>query len=81
MVRGCFFALCQVHSIGAVAVLPACWQNLIGGRWLPPARVDGLPVCREMKNLHFVGFLALEITHFVGNTAVKNLHFVDNDIK
>lgn len=81
MVRGCSFALRQVHSIGAVAVLPACWQNLIGGRWLPPARVDGLPVCREMKNLHFVGFPALEIAHFVGNTAVKNLHFVDNDIK
>ena len=29
-----------------------------------------------VKNLHFVGFPALEIPHFVGNTAVKNLHFV-----
>ncbi len=30
-----------------------------------------------VKNLHFVGFPALEIPHFVGKTAVKNLHFVD----
>lgn len=76
MVRGCFFALRQVHSIGAVAVLPACWQNVIGGRWLPPARVDGLPVCREMKNLHFVGFPALEIAQFVGIDPLKTVHFV-----
>ena len=76
MVRGCFFALRQVHSIGVVAVLPACWQNLIGGRWLPPARVDGLPVCREMKNLHFVGFPALEIPQFVGIDPLKTVHFV-----
>lgn len=79
MARGCFFALRQVHSIGAVAVLPACWQNLIGGRWLPPARVDGLPVCREMKNLHFVGFPALEIAHFVGNLALEIPQFVGID--
>ena len=55
--------------------------ELIGGRWLLPVRVDGLPVLLELKNMHFVGFPALEILHFVGNTAVKILHFVDNGTK
>ena len=82
MVRGCFFALRQVRLKGAVAVLPACLlAKLIGGRWLPPARVDGLPVLLELKSLHFVGFPALEILHYVENMAVEILHFVDNGMK
>ena len=63
----------QVRLIGAVAVLSACC------RWPPPTRVDGLPVCREMKNLHFVGFPALEIPHFVGNLALEIPQFVGID--
>lgn len=32
-----------------------------------------------MKNLHFVGFPALEIPHFVGNAALEIAHFVGID--
>ena len=72
----------QVCSIGAAAVLSVCVPaELIGGRWLLPVRVDGLPVLLELKSLHFVGFPALEILHFVENMAVEILHFVDNGMK
>ena len=93
MVRGCLSGV----SSGAfnrggcrvVGVLPAGWQAAGGCRLRASM---GLPVPREMKILHFVGFpaleiphfvgnAALEIAHFVGNTAVKILHFVDNGTK
>lgn len=53
--------------------------GLTGGGWMPPALIKGLPVPREMKILHFVGFPALEIPHFVGNAALEIAHFVGID--
>lgn len=54
--------------------------GLTGGGWMPPALIKGgLPVPREMKILHFVGFPALEIPHFVGNAALEIAYFVGID--
>lgn len=70
-----------MYSIGGRCRAACVFAGRIDGRRVDAARAHqgGLPVPREMKILHFVGFPALEIPHFVGNAALEIAHFVGID--